>query len=80
MTENCIALEFLLDSLGGVCAIANAYCTWINETGKTELSRLCFKENLLGFLRLVLIAHRICYFRLSWEIRVSDTETYSRNY
>lgn len=55
--DSCIALGFLLDSLGGICAIANTYCTWINEPGKVELSILCPKENLLRPLRLVIIAY-----------------------
>lgn len=68
MIDNCIALEFLLDSLGGVCAITNAYCTWMNEAGKVELSKLCLKESLLGFLRLVLIAYGVCSSTLGWVI------------
>lgn len=59
--DNFIVLEFLLDNLGGVCAIVNTYCTWINEPGKVELSILCPKENLLGSLRLVLIAYEVCF-------------------
>ena len=34
MISDCIALDFLLTSHGGVCAIANTSCTW--ETGKVE--------------------------------------------
>lgn len=60
--------RILLDSLCGVCTIAKANCTWMNETGKVELSKLCLQESLFGFLRLVLIAYGVCSFMLGWVI------------
>lgn len=45
MMNNYFALDFLLASRGGVCAIANIlYCIWINGTGEVKQAIHRLKE------------------------------------
>lgn len=67
--DNCIAVHFSLASHGGICAIAHtSCCTWINEAVKMDQAIHCFKKNLFGFLRLILMAYDICSLGLGWAI------------
>ena len=40
--DSLVALDFLLASHGGICAIANTSCPWIHETDKGLLIALAF--------------------------------------
>lgn len=65
MMSDCIALDFLLNSHGDVCAVANIFCcTWINGTGKVEQGIYYLEEKTIWLSVFDPMAYGICFLGL----------------